>query len=129
MVEGMEQWKRWERTRAWGRNRWIWIFGVCGWGLPMALMGAIFVLNLNSRQGPPNPLGAVITFIGGLIGGYIWGAILWSHSEASYLQALQKAKSQAADRQVVEDLVHEVAELRRELRKSQDDRIRPSTNQ
>jgi hypothetical protein len=39
----------------------MWLVGVFMSGLPIGIFAAIFLHNGNSRQGPPNPLGAIVT--------------------------------------------------------------------
>jgi hypothetical protein len=38
MADVAERWRRWERPRQIGRRRYIWLVGVCGWGLSVALL-------------------------------------------------------------------------------------------
>ena len=77
---------RWEVTRSKGRSRHIWLFGVLGWGLCTGLMWALL---MGWQQGWDQLPGLLIFgLIGFPIGGYFWGAWMWTHIEKKYNQAL-----------------------------------------
>ena len=85
---------KWEQTRQRGRRRYVWQVGVVSWGIPMFLVmtpllyvqqhgltwpavGGIHLLSLI--------LGiAVINAVIFLLGGYCFGAIMWSTMEKAY---------------------------------------------
>lgn len=63
------------KTIAMGRTRYILLFGVLGWGL---LTAALFTVWIYFRMGPLNLVKLVLPFILFPIGGYFWGAFMWS---------------------------------------------------
>ncbi len=74
---------RWERVRAKGRSRYIWLSGVLGWGLPVAVAWSIAMTGFRGGWSLTNYdftllgsylLPALILFP---IGGYLWGACIW----------------------------------------------------
>ena len=132
MLEGMESWVKWERTRRNGRSRFLWIFGVLGFGMTTGIIGSVIMyLDMSGIMGRRHPVPelAILPLLVCPFGGYLWGVMMWHTVDSKYLSARKKAESEARNQQAIEDLTQEVAELRREVRKSKDDRIKPSPNQ
>ncbi len=81
----------WVKTRAKGRNRFVWVRGVCGFGLGSALFFAPF--NELIQHGPANfslqrmvwslPLICVVF----AIAGFVWGHWVWVKAEKKYRAA------------------------------------------
>lgn len=89
--------RRWEQRRATGRSAFIWRNGVVGWGLPAALLTAVY--KLIQEQGlvwPPHALSPELRLALALIAiafpalGYIFGAWLWDRGEAGYRAMLRE---------------------------------------
>ena len=76
------KWKRWEVTRSKGRDRFVWINGVVGFGLSAGLIWPFFMAALQGwdRLWVYLPLG----LIGFPIGGYFWGRQMWTTMERKY---------------------------------------------
>ncbi len=126
MADTSDPWVRWEQTRRMGREQWIWRRGVCGWGLSVAFFFSIispvafwFILQPGGSFGNLLCLTATLSFIGFPVGGYFWGASVWSRAEKEYLAAREKART--AER--LQDLEEEVDQLRRRLPVSKDTNI------
>jgi hypothetical protein len=85
---------RWEATRSKGRSRYIWLFGVVGWGV---FTGLIWALILGWQQGWDR-LPALLAFglIGFPIGGYFWGDWMWKRLEKQYEKTLAARGSSRA---------------------------------
>jgi hypothetical protein len=82
---------KWDKTRRKGKYRFILLNGVAGWGLLMfIIMTAFFHIQkvgfrLNEIQG----ISCQIVLINALIwpiGGFVWGACVWSINERLYLK-------------------------------------------
>jgi len=77
-----------ERARAGGRRRFVVRYGVLGWGLPTALIGASLFngmgqgftwSSLTSRAALVHLLIWIIVV--GVMGGYLWGHVYWTTAE------------------------------------------------
>jgi hypothetical protein len=81
-----EELEQWARTRAKGRARFIWMNGVLGWGLTLAV---IIPLVLSLIQGwQPVVRALPFGFIVFPIGGYVWGVRMWQLSERRYAETV-----------------------------------------
>jgi hypothetical protein len=73
---------KWEQTRRQGLQRFLWVRGFLGWGVPM---GALWWGAMTFFQPTPNPerllLGALVVFP---LGGLVWAAWLWRIAEKRY---------------------------------------------
>ena len=82
--------RRWERLRANGRSYFIWRNGVVGWGLPAALVTAIYkVIEQQGLVWPPalsRDLQSAFVLIAVVfpVLGYVFGSWLWTQGEAQY---------------------------------------------
>lgn len=126
MADTSDPWERWEQTRTMGRDQWIFRRGVCGWGLSVAFFfSMIFPVTFWLIERPDRSfegllcVSAAFSFIGFPVGGYFWGASLWSRTEKEFLAAREKART--ADR--LESLEEEVEQLRSRLPASKDTNI------
>jgi hypothetical protein len=84
---GKQQLKKWAKTRQMGRTRYIWLYGVIGWGLATGVLWAILMAFLNGRDRLPMyfVLGVIIF----PIGGYFFGSWTWAKLEEKFRQAEQ----------------------------------------
>jgi hypothetical protein len=64
--------KQWGVQRPKGRTRYILLWGVLGWGFPMALGLSLMVLA-DRRHGPQVECLIGINVISSLVGGYVFG--------------------------------------------------------
>lgn len=80
--------RRWVKIRASGRDRFVWIYGVFGWGVSTGVLVSLVISFLNQWEGVLfyMALGLVLF----PIGGYFWGRWVWWISEKQYLQ-IQRA--------------------------------------
>jgi hypothetical protein len=111
------RWEKWERTRSRGRERFVWLAGVCCLGLGTGCLSAVLLAaELHSRRHPA-PWIALLPLHLGPIAGYAWGRIVWEFIEAKYLA--ERAARQRADEQTasLEALAREVRDLREALRR------------
>jgi hypothetical protein len=79
------QLQRWAATRARGRSRFIWLFGVLGWGIPMVILWTAFMVRGFGLPSIPVIPFAAIAFP---LGGYVWGAAMWWMAEAAFQKAV-----------------------------------------
>ena len=111
----LQQFQKWEKTRQGGRTRFVWLYGVLGWGVTCGILfGALFgwlfpVMFRGVMSSLPTPgnvpsevsndalasatdgTGQVILVLSMIlfpIGGYIFGAWMWKMTEKKYQQAL-----------------------------------------
>lgn len=79
------QLEKWAKTRQMGRSRYVWLFGVAGWGTTTGLLWAFFMAWMKEWSQLPMFLAlAAITFF---IGGYLFGRMTWTWSEATFQRA------------------------------------------
>ena len=82
--------RRWERLRANGRSAFIWRNGVVGWGLPAALLTAVYkVIEQQGLVWPPalsRELQSAFVLIAVVfpVLGYVFGSWLWQQGEGQY---------------------------------------------
>jgi hypothetical protein len=72
--------RRWVQTRLRGRQRYVWVHGVVGWGILFAL-GQCGGLFLSGRFHPVVTL-AIVAY--SAVGGYFVGAAEWKHNEEAH---------------------------------------------
>ena len=77
-----DKWKRWEKTRAKGRKRFIWLHGVVGWGVTVAIFWSFWMGA--TRGWDQFPLLLSVALVAFPIGGYFWGAGMWRSFERRY---------------------------------------------
>jgi hypothetical protein len=72
--------RRWAQTRSRGRQRYVWVQGVLGWGglLALALCLGQFI------AGRFHPVVALATTALCAAGGYLIGIVKWKHNEQAY---------------------------------------------
>jgi hypothetical protein len=91
MAEKVPGWvRRWEQSRRGGRTRFIWVQGVCSFGLPICLVQIGLAIEVASRG--INLWLAAIPLVVGLLGGYLYGLVVWNVTESAYLAAQQQAQ-------------------------------------
>lgn len=83
MEEVVDHWQQWERTRQKVRRRFIWLFGVCGWGLSVGVLWSVAFWYLMIPQ-PTFWLVLPLAVVGFSFGGYLWGAAMWWLAERWY---------------------------------------------
>ncbi len=91
----LKEFERWQSIRQGGRTSFIWMQGVLGYGVVMAVVMAIVLTLFNMIGGggfDPHFLvrQLVIDLIFFPLVGYGWGAWVWSRTEKRYQQ--EKAK-------------------------------------
>ena len=81
---------RWARLRAGGRAAFVWRNGVVGWGLPAAVVTALYkVVEAQGLAWPPTlpdelrPALVLIALVFPALG-YLFGGWLWTQGEARY---------------------------------------------
>jgi hypothetical protein len=81
--------ERWSETRRMERSRYIWRYGVLGWGLSV---GVIWALVMSALQGWERlPILLPLALIGFPIGGYFFGVCTWRTTAAHREQAARSA--------------------------------------
>jgi hypothetical protein len=88
-------WQGWERTRARGERFFVWVNGVLGWGVPMALLWT-FYHGWYEQKDNGLYVTAAIAFPIFTVGGYLWGKYMWRFLERRYQKAQAKAAVQGA---------------------------------
>ena len=89
--------RRWARMRANGRSAFVWRNGVVGWGLPAALVTALYKIVENQGVAWPLEVPAELRLALALIAlvfpalGYLFGGWLWTQGEARYGRELDEA--------------------------------------
>lgn len=75
---------KWEKTRKKGKNRFIWINGVLGWGVTTAILwSSMMEVFEPSEEIWVRPLIALVVFS---IGGIAFGHLIWNQAEKKYAQ-------------------------------------------
>lgn len=80
-----KQFEKWTETRKMGRSRFIWLYGVLGWGLIAGVPWSVLMAFQQGWERLPYLFIAGIT--GFPIGGYFFAALIWKISEKKYTQA------------------------------------------
>ena len=80
MKDLASKWHKWERTRARGEKRFVWVNGVLGWGLVTAALFSIVMVMFRDSSIAMVP----IAFLVFPVGGYFWGKIVWRIAEGQY---------------------------------------------
>jgi hypothetical protein len=81
-----QQAERWAKIRAKGRNRFVRLVGVVGWGLPVAVLWS---LTMAAIQGWDRIwLYLPIALVGFPVAGYWFGSTLWRKVEVLYQQSI-----------------------------------------
>ncbi|OWK41587.1 hypothetical protein [Fimbriiglobus ruber] len=88
MAETSQKWNRWQQTRQMGRQRFVWLYGVCGWGLSVGVLWSIGFWYISDPH-PPFWLVIGLGLLGFPPGGYLWGRLMWWWFERSRLTAEQ----------------------------------------
>ena len=89
---------KWEQMRLGGKKQYIWKVGVLSWGIPMfiSMTGFMYVqkvgLTWPSVENFPFSL-MMINAVLWLIGGYWFGATVWSTMEKAYQKHQEEATS------------------------------------
>ncbi|HEX6631846.1 MAG TPA: hypothetical protein VF048_12185 [Gemmatimonadaceae bacterium] len=93
--------RRWERLRAHGRSTFVWRNGVIGWGLPAAIVTALY--KVVDAQGLAWPVTlssglrhalVVIALVFPALG-YVFGGWLWTQGEARYARLRGEPRREA----------------------------------
>jgi len=92
---------RWKKLRSKGKKHFVLMHGVIGWGVVMAVAMPFVTWLLNSID--PDPLHppdhvktVLLAFLIFPIGGYIWGAFIWSVMEKRYARHLQGGAAESS---------------------------------
>lgn len=80
-----KQCEKWAKIRQMGRRRYVWLFGVAGWGLTTAVFWSVLMAYLKGWD--QLPVFLILALIGFPIGGYFYGRLMWKWSEASFQRA------------------------------------------
>ena len=76
---------RWERVRAGGRERFVWVKGVLLGGVTLGFCTAVVAAGLD---GPARFPRLLMHSVAGFAGaGYFWGRWVWSLNEEAYAKA------------------------------------------
>lgn len=95
--------RRWERMRANGRSAFVWRNGVVGWGLPAAIVTALYKVIDAQGLAWPVTLSPALRHALVLIAlvfpalGYVFGGWLWTQGEARYAR-LRRELGHGGDR-------------------------------
>jgi hypothetical protein len=79
-----KQLEKWAKTRQMGRARYVWRYGVLGWGLATGVLWSICRGFL--RGGDQLPVLLVLALIIFPIGGYFFGQWTWKKGEENFQQ-------------------------------------------
>ena len=80
--------KNWEALRQRGKKRFILITGVLSYGVPMFFVMTFFVNRKSEVM--PEPLRLGISLVIWLLGGAVFGLIMWKLNEGRYQKFLAK---------------------------------------
>ncbi|MBN9120397.1 MAG: hypothetical protein J0I06_14775 [Planctomycetes bacterium] len=80
-----KQIEQWAKTRQMGRTRFIWLRGVCGWGLTVGIAWAVVMAAVQGWDRLPILLALAV--VGFPIGGYFFGVFTWRACEKRYEEA------------------------------------------
>lgn len=90
------QFERWQRVRAKGKDNFVWMNGVLGWGLATGLLYGV-VMHLVKYEGKLGSLWTMnfVTFLSSSLlifamGGYFWGRVVWNQTEKTFKKAKEK---------------------------------------
>jgi hypothetical protein len=79
------EWRKWADIRARGSRRFIFLAGVLGWGLPVAILWAALTSRMASvEEFVTFLIPAIVLFP---IGGYVWGLLMWKWMELRFARA------------------------------------------
>ena len=88
MSHRQERIEKWSRTRQMGMVKYIFYFGIIGWGLVTGVMWGVLMSLMDGFSFTSDNLR---TFIVGMIifpiGGILFGAVMWWWSEREYRKA------------------------------------------
>ena len=94
-----QQFDRWTRVREKGKDNFVWMSGVAGWGISTGLLYAV-ISHLMDNQWDAETLLSMnfLTHLGFsllifMMGGFFWGRIIWSLSNKKYEEALKGKKT------------------------------------
>jgi hypothetical protein len=75
--------EKWEKTRAKGKKRFLWVNGFLGWGVMTAILWSIIMeVSQPSENLWIRPIIALILFP---IGGLAWGHFVWKYTEKKFI--------------------------------------------
>ena len=70
---------RWKESRRIGHKRWVFLYGVLGWG---TLTGLLVALLRSAREGQwVEPIELASTLVTLWLGGILFGQLMWSWNE------------------------------------------------
>jgi hypothetical protein len=75
---------KWERTRRKGRHHFIWLYGVLGWGVSTGVVFTLIMFLASPAKQPKTLAFIAVNATLWLLGGYIWGAVMWTWGEWKY---------------------------------------------
>lgn len=85
----LKQKERWGKIRVKGKSRFIWVYGVLGWGVSTAILFSVLTEMTKGWFSVENHHSFLIRLPISLVlfsvGGYFWGLWTWRISEKKYL--------------------------------------------
>jgi hypothetical protein len=78
--------RRWQRIRAKGRSRFIWVWGVLGYGLTTAVVSSV-VRIVHRDSNFVTEFGCAL--VPSLVCGYFFGLVMWKSNERQYHRAIR----------------------------------------
>jgi hypothetical protein len=74
--------EKWAKTTALGRSRFVWLYGVLGWGVPTAILFSLIqAIQLGWDEFFFQLIPALVLFP---LGGILWGRLMWKFMESRY---------------------------------------------
>jgi hypothetical protein len=74
--------ENWKKVRAKGIRRYVVVYGILGWGIPMFIGAALFI-----HRGPLTVMDALVLGMLCSLGGGFFGAATWRQHEREFLRA------------------------------------------
>ena len=88
----MESLKSWGQTRLMGRKKFIWVYGVLGWGLSVALPWSALMWYFESPRGSYLTW-LVMALVAFPLGGAIVASWMWRRKERVHMTELERRPS------------------------------------
>jgi hypothetical protein len=85
-----KEFDKWTVTRKRGKKNFVLFFGALGWGVPMFVVLALFINRPESGFTVGYIVGSALVW---LLGGVLFGVMLWSMNERNYLKELKNREN------------------------------------